>query len=347
MKIEELDSNFKKEELEKTSTYINIRETEAAIEGLCPGTWQRLPDDVLEEVNRPALTELAHHASAAVIRFRTNAGVLRLRMELAQPDFIMCHMPLSGSAGMDVFADGEYVDTAWPELHSGLVETEFPLKKESEITVYLPLYNEVKAFYVGMPKGGEIMAPAPHKVKEQIVFYGSSITQGGCVSRASNSYITLLARWLDAEVYGLGFSGNAQGDMAVAEYISELPMGMLVYDYDYNAPTAEHLRKTHAAFLGHILEKHPELPVLLMSRPNPEHYTVECECEERRDIVRETAIKYKEMGYNVQFLDGRELFGDEARECCTVDGIHPNDLGSYRMAKKVEKYIRTALEQEK
>lgn len=45
--------------------------------------------------------------------------------------------------------------------------------------------------------------------------------------------------------------------------------------------------------------------------------------------------KCREKGYHVEFLDGMELFGEKSRECCTVDGIHPNDLGFYRMAEKV------------
>ena len=35
------------------------------------------------------------------------------------------------------------------------------------------------------------------------------------------------------------------------------------------------------------------------------------------------------------FIDGEELFGDEDRDNCTVDGCHPNDLGFYRMAKRI------------
>lgn len=343
MKIEDLDSNFKKRQLEASTEYTNIRQTEASIEGVCPGTWQRLPDEVLEAVNRPALTELAHHTSGAVIRFKADARVLRLRMELLQPEFLMSHMALSGSAGMDIFADGEYVETCWAEYGGDIVETEFRLEKEAEITVYLPLYNGVKEFGIAMPKGGRITAPAEHKVKEKIVFYGSSITQGGCASRTSNNYTTLLARWLDAEIHCIGFSGNAQGDMPVAEYIAGIKPELLIYDYDYNAPTAKHLRDTHAPFLGRILKEHPHLPVLAISRPNPEHLTEACECEERRDIVRETVQKYREEGYDVHFLDGRDVFGEENRECCTVDGIHPNDLGFYRMAKTVQKYVKELL----
>ena len=39
------------------------------------------------------------------------------------------------------------------------------------------------------------------------------------------------------------------------------------------------------------------------------------------------------------FIDGKELLKGENREDYTVDGVHPNDLGFFRMAKKFIKFI--------
>ena len=100
-------------------------------------------------------------------------------------------------------------------------------------------------------------------------FYGSSITQGGCASRSSNSYCALVSRWLDSDFYCLGFSGGAMGEPWMAEYISQLPMSCFVYDYDHNAPSPDYLRQTHRPFLQTILDKNPALPVIAMSRPYP------------------------------------------------------------------------------
>lgn len=341
LKIEELDSNFKNVKANAGLNYLNIRDTAASIEGLCPGTWQRLPDEVLEEINRPELTVLAHHTSGGVLRFRTDACTLGLRMELSEPDFMMSHMPLTGSAGMDVFVDGNYAATFRAELGENAVEGELTLSgKAYDITVYLPLYNGVKEFYAGLPENARIWEPSVRKISEPIVFYGSSITQGGCASRTSNAYPALVTRWMDAGLCDLGFSGNARGDLPIAQYISELPKRCLVYDYDYNAPDEVFLKETHEPFLACILSRNPKLPVLVMSRPNPEHEPEIRKTQARRQIVKETALKYRDLGYRVKFLDGAELFGPESRECCTVDGTHPNDLGFYRMAKRVYKELK-------
>lgn len=336
MRIEELDSNFKQEQTNTKLNYLKVRDTDVEIEGLVPQTWQRLPDAVIEEVNRAALTELAHHTSGAVLRFQTDTSVLGLCMELLEPNFMMSHMPLTGSSGMDVFVNGSYVATFRAELGESMVRGEILLSGEkTNIAIYLPLYNGVKEFYLRISDNACIWKPLKHKIEEPIIFYGSSITQGGCASRTSNAYSALVTRWMDARMYCLGFSGNAKGDLAIARYIAELPATCLVYDYDYNALDAAFLRETHEPFLECILSRNPKLPVLVMSRPNPEFKSEEQQTKERREIVQETVLKFRKKGYQVKFLDGAELFGEESRECCTVDGIHPNDLGFYRIAKRV------------
>lgn len=336
MKIEDLDSNFKQVQSEASLTYLKITDTEAEIEGVLPNTWQRLPDYVLEEINRPELTALAYHTSGAVLRFQSDTNILGLCMELLEPDFMMSHMPLTGSAGMDVFVNGSYAATFRAEPGEHAVKGEIPLSGEKvEIDVYLPLYNGVREFYLGVNENACIGKPLEHKIKEPVIFYGSSITQGGCASRTSNAYPALVTRWMDAEMYCLGFSGNARGDLPIARYISELPVECLIYDYDYNAPDAAFLKATHEPFLECILSRKPKLPVLVMSRPNPEFKSEEMQSRERRQIIQETVLECREKGFQVKFLDGAELFGEESRECCTVDGIHPNDLGFYRIARKV------------
>lgn len=342
MKIEDLDSNFKREESSTDLNYIRIKDSEAKLEGLCPDTWQRLPDSVLEEIDRPELTALARYTSGGVLRFQTDTRILGLCMELSEPDFMMSHMPLTGSAGMDVFVNGCYAATFRAEPGEEAVKGEIPLSGEkSEIDVYLPLYNGVRDFYLGIKENACIWKPLKHKIEAPVIFYGSSITQGGCASRTSNAYPALVTRWMDAELYCLGFSGNARGDLPIARYIAGLSAECLVYDYDYNAPDAEFLRATHEPFLEYILSRNPKLPVLVLSRPNPEFRPDETQSRERRQIVQETVLKCEEKGYQVSFLDGAELFGEESRECCTVDGIHPNDLGFYRMAGKIMEKIHT------
>ena len=45
----------------------------------------------------------------------------------------------------------------------------------------------------------------------------------------------------------------------------------------------------------------------------------------------------------VWFADGETLFGRHDRRACTVDGIHPSDLGFYRMAHTLLPFVKEAL----
>ena len=76
------------------------------------------------------------------------------------------------------------------------------------------------------------------------------------------------------------------------------------------------------------------MPVIIMTKPdfdsNPEDSTV------RREVIRRTYTNALAAGdKNVYFLDGEQFFGNFARDMCTVDGCHPNDLGFLRMAESV------------
>ena len=68
------------------------------------------------------------------------------------------------------------------------------------------------------------------------------------------------------------------------------------------------------------------------------------ESEERREIIRTTYEKALAAGdKKVWYIDGETLLEGRERAACTVDGCHPNDLGFYRMALKVEPVLREML----
>ena len=117
-----------------------------------------------------------------------------------------------------------------------------------DYSLYMPLFNGVLSLEIGVDPNAKFEQPTSHKIKKPIVFYGSSITHGACASRTSLCYPALVCRDVDAPMVNLGFAGNAKGEPKMAELISKLDMSVFVYDYDYNAPNAAHLKKTHEKF---------------------------------------------------------------------------------------------------
>jgi hypothetical protein len=82
-----------------------------------------------------------------------------------------------------------------------------------------------------------------------VVFYGSSITQGGCAENPGLSYAAMLGRALKVDFINLGFSGNGLGEPAVAQAIAEIDAAAFVLDHWPN-PSLEVYRSTMPGFVA-------------------------------------------------------------------------------------------------
>lgn len=116
-------------------------------------------------------------------------------------------------------------------------------------------------------------------------------------------------------------------------------MSMFVYDYDYNAPTVEHLVATHEKMFKTIRTKNPNLPIIMLSRPK---IYLSDEEKERRETVERTYLNAVEAGdKNVYYISGAELMKYTYNDG-SVDSIHPNDLGFWSMANVLGDFIEKA-----
>ena len=121
----------------------------------------------------------------------------------------------------------------------------------------------------------------------------------------------------------------------MAEYLTGIDCSLFFMAYDGNAPSPEYLEQTHYPFYEIYRKARKDVPIIFMSVPCFENYTY---TEKRREVLRQSYRKAREAGDdNVYFIDGETLFGDKDREICTVEGIHPNDLGFYRMAEAIDR----------
>ena len=146
---------------------------------------------------------------------------------------------------------------------------------------------------------------------------------------------------INIDFLNFGFSGSFKAEDLIVDYLNTLSMSAFVSDYDHNAPTAEHLKNTHYRMYEKIREKHPDLPYVMITRPDVlnNEYSSKVKGELasgaviRRDIIYESYRKAIESGdRNVYFIDGDSFFAGEYQDCATVDSTHPNDYGMVRMA---------------
>lgn len=301
----------------------------------------RLPREVISKVER--LEGLALNTSGIRARFKTDSKSIRI---VAKNGGISqyTHMPISSSSGFDIYINNKFEYNVRPAINSLSVDETYTIQDKHNmnlIDIYFPLYNSVDSFYFDIEKGALLeRAEEPEK---PLVFYGSSITQGGCASRPGNSYTNMLASLLERNIINLGFSGNAKGSLYVAEYIASLEMAAFIYDYDHNSPDTKWLIDTHEAFFKVIRSRKPYLPVIMMSRPGYERWG---ELSKANNAVVMTTYlnAYKSGDVNVYFIDGKTLFGVYGRDRCTVDGTHPNDIGFERMTEAILPELKRILE---
>ncbi len=311
------------------------------------GVLCRLPESFLPGCSE-GVQRLAYHLAGACVRFSTDADTLSVVWELTETAN-MPHFAPSGQSGMELFEETDagtrQIKNLIPAMDNGhgcltMQSTCFPLPGSlRHYVLYLPLYNGLRQLMLGFPADAHVSGGRVPKIAQPIVFYGSSITQGGCVSKAGSAYTTILCRKLDAAGLNLGFAGNGRGEASMAEYIASLSMRVFVLDYDHNAPDAEHLQKTHEPFFRTVRKAHPELPIVLLSKPDFDaHPDMNAR---RRSIIRATYERAVAEGdRHVVFVDGASLFGSTDRDMCTVDGTHPNDLGFFRMAEALYPVLR-------
>ncbi len=312
------------------------------------GEWRKLPEWVLEQV--PRLGGFRYTATGVRVGFRTNAEAFTVRCTMSSIKCPADHSSLS-LTGISVYAgdhrEARYLGYLCKPTASEACETfENTFTKGSgleDVTLFLSSRGYIKQLEILVDDNAVVCEPTPYSFKSPIVFYGSSITAGGAASRAANNYVSLLSRWLDADIINLGFAGNARGDIPVAQYIKNLDMTAFVYDYDHNAPTPDALRDTHKPFFDIIRDAHPDLPIIMLTRPYGD--TDPTDTARRREVVYDTYMRAVADGdKNVYFIDGQTMFGEEDRHACTVDLIHPNDLGFMRMAKSIMPVLAEALE---
>lgn len=308
----------------------------------------RLPDEVIKQV--PSLEFLGRRCPGGRLGFKTNSKVFTVRIKLKT---------LSVDVGMSIYScQSAFVFVGERQISKFLgqvnpcnyenLEFERTFTKSGEmedVLVLLPRNEIIENIEILIEDNAQILPPAPYKYSKPILYYGSSITEGGIACSISNAYNAIISRHLDVDYINFGFSGNAKGELAMADYINTLDFSIFVYDYDHNAPTVEHLKATHEVFFKRIREKHPSVPVVMLTRPCASYMADEIA---RREIVKatyENAIKNGDK--NVYFIDGESFFKDFCdKELCFIDTIHPNDLGFYRMAQVIEPVIKGILENE-
>lgn len=336
--IAEIDKNFKVEtEIKRDGVeFYNIDNPPFAIygiyrDGVC---YRRMPEEVAKSVSN-GVHKLHADTAGGRVRFKTDSRNIYIMAKMGRVGK-MPHFALTGSAGFDLYekidSDYNYIKTFVPDYNIvNSYESTIDLKTSQmrDLTINFPLYSSITELLIGIDEGSALLEGEKYTNDNKIVYYGSSITQGGCASRSGTAYQGFISRRFDCDYINLGFSGNAKAEQQMIDYICSLNMDVFVYDYDHNAPNVEHLIDTHEKMYKQIRKSHPKMPIIMMTAPC---YKPSEAFQKRSDVIRENYKKALAEGdENVYFLDGPTLM-EYAKNEGTVDNCHPTDLGFYSMS---------------
>lgn len=315
--------------------------------------YRRLPSAPTHQLP-PAVDALANNTAGGQLRFRTDAVRLSLRVKLAAPGD-MYHMPSTGQCGFDLYLGepGEQVYYGTTRLGFGdssyeaLLFTQ-PAPVMRTLTINFPLYQGVEEVLIGVNPEAIVGEAPAYASDKRVILYGTSITQGGCATRPGMAYSNIVSRRIPYEFINLGFSGNGKGEPELAHIIAQIKRPAL-YVLDYEANASGNLCDTLPGFIAILRNAQPQVPILVVSKiPFAKEYVDPSLLEMRlsnKAFMLETVNRLREEGdRRIHFLDGSDFLGSDFDEC-TVDGVHPTDLGFMRMADAITPVIRKLLEE--
>jgi hypothetical protein len=312
------------------------------------GEFWRLPAGAQSTVPKE-VWNLALDPTGGRIRFRTDSSTVALRLEWPHPP-AMRNMHAFGQSGVDLYVGNAYWGTAVPDKDAapGKIYTHTYFRGQQritrEITIYLSLYSPMKVLEIGLDKDAVVEAPSTFAVTAPVVFYGTSITQGGCASRPGMSYQAILGRRLNLNHINLGFSGNGKGEAVIARTIADIDAAAFVLDFAQNNSDVDSLAQVYDPFIGVLRDRHPETPIVSIT---PIYAASEAtgskRNEQMRALIRKVVSRRIAAGdAHLQLVEGTDLLGP-SRADGLVDGTHPNDLGFQWMADGLADRLRKVL----
>ena len=287
------------------------------------------------------------------VRFRTDSGTFQLKGTLLTTGG-MDHMAFTGSAGFDIYLKFGGVWKCLGVTRTDHSKLEFTanivsgVKREMrDVIINMPLYNGVTSFFIGLNDDAKVEPPTPFADTKPIVWYGTSIQQGGCACRPGMVSSNIISRMLNREVINLAFSGNGKGEPEMAQILAEIKNPSLyIVDNTWNVDP-NGLKATLPTFVDILRKAHPTVPILLCAPTPGKEYFPEMHPESlnsRAATMQEEAQKRRKAGdLNIFFFDAlHESMGEDFWEGY-VDGAHLTDLGFYRVAQAIAPLLKVIL----
>ncbi len=317
------------------------------------GVYRRLPDD---PALPSAVNDLRWNTTGGTIAFRTNANRILVDVDFGNCPFAaMWHFAPTGASGIDLYTGepGHWKTSGVLRMEIGTYKGQAELLRLStppqwrDCLLNLPLYGGIRSIRIGVEEEAQIAPPTPWASHKRIVIYGGSTVQGACVSRPGRAYMNIIARHFNLDMVNLGFSGSSRFEPVLAKYTAAVKNPCVVFvEGDRNAGI-DRVRDLEPAFIQTIRDAHPEVPIVVLHGNKVwDNDTLTLSEAKRLEIMEEQqkfVHKMQEHDKHLFWWNCQDFLGEDHTEA-TVDGLHPNDLGAYRIAENMIERLKTLLD---
>ena len=298
-------------------------------------SFQRLPD-IYKNSIRKEVWDLSENNAGVCIQLNTNSKNLKLKWR-GKLDFKMNHMTDAGIKGLDVY---EYVNDQWKYLTTGLPNSnknehliKFNNVKKKTLCLYLPLYDSIVDLDIGID--GDSNLKFIKNENKPIVFYGTSITQGGCASRPGMAHTNIISRKIIHPCINLGFSGNGHLETEIGDILSKVDAKCFVIDCLPNVNITQ-IESKVTPLVKSIRNKNDinPCPIIFIEQPTMHDAYIDEDVRKKNIILSNEIKKCDKLGFkNIYLIKQNNCLGSDYE--ATVDGVHYNDIGFQRFADHI------------
>lgn len=309
-------------------------------------TYDRLPEKFEGKVT-DAVWQLQTNTAGESFRFVTDSDRLCIRWRPRFSELGMWHFPSTGVSGVDVYQWSEeyscwrFTTPPWPAPPKAEgAEYVWKVRPGIPTLIHLPLYNGIDFFRLGVNRGCTVSeAPARKSgVTRPVVFYGTSTTQGGCVSRPGLCWTSIASRYADVPQINLGFSGSGRMEEIMVDVLADIDASCYCLDTTGNMDMRL-MGERYEKFIRALNAARPEIPIALLINA----WSEVANGTEKGDFVRSVYEKLKKeeparWSKFYLFDDSSVIRPDNEN---TVEGAHLGDAGALSMGEAFARFLKT------
>ena len=210
---------------------------------------------------------------------------------------------------------------------------------EKTVEIYLPYAARVELLEMELDDGASL---TPFFRPKKLLCFGDSITQGNDAQYPSLTYVSSLARLLDADVTNKGIAGECFFPAFLADAETETP-DLITVAYgtnDWSGRTQETVAKACKEFYSRLASLYPDTPICAITPLWRGDATNQTPFGVSADAVHDLIASCVKDIPNVRVIRGWDLI-PHVKEFFHDLFLHPNDLGFGIYAANLYRKLQT------